>query len=297
MRRVLVVVNPVAGSADVEALRSAVDARFGGQDWAYEWFETAGDGHTGETVRESLGKRLDMVVAAGGDGTVSAVADALAKSRVPLGILPTGTGNGLAQGMGIPLDLEQGLDVIAGPHDVRPIDTLRLGDRHFVLNVTVGVSARMMSDTNSDEKRRFGIAAYIWTGAAKLGGFQPHRFAITVDGREHVLRAAEVIVANSGAIGTRFARLARQIIPDDGQVDVLVVRAGTLPRLLGVLFNVLLGRQSEDPALGRMIAQRSVAIEATRPIPAQGDGETIGHTPIRIDIVPGSVRIIVPRED
>jgi diacylglycerol kinase family enzyme len=96
-------------------------------------------------------------------------------------------------------------------------------------------------------------------------------------------------------VGTPIARLAPHIHPDDGQVDVVVVRADTIPRLLRTVLNVILGRQRQDPDLHFLVAQRTIMVDAGRSLPTQADGEPLGWTPIRMELVPNALRVIVPR--
>jgi YegS/Rv2252/BmrU family lipid kinase len=293
---VLVVANPVAGTRDIRRVRAVVQRRLDAAGWEHEWFVATSEDGTRDAVHDAVGRGFDLVIAAGGDGTVSTVADALVASPVPLAILPTGTGNGVALQLRQPLSVAGSLDMIVGQHDVRFMDTVRVGDAHFLLNVTVGITASTMHETHQEAKRRFGRAAYAWTLALKLAGLQPHRFRLTLDGAEHTVRAADIMVANCAAVGTPIARWGPHVRPDDGCLNVIVVRADTVPRLLRVVLNVILRRPERDPDLDFMTAARSVEIEANRPLPIQGDGEFVGWVPVRMEVVPNAVRVIAPRQ-
>jgi diacylglycerol kinase (ATP) len=152
----------------------------------------------------------------------------------------------------------------------------------------------MMRDTDQDDKSRFGRMAYLWTGAKALLGLQPRRFRLRVDGQGHRFSAAEVTVANLGAVGEPAIRWGPQVRVDDGTVDVCVVRARSALDLLRIASSVLLGQQRREPNLRFLQAQRQVHIASDPPLPVQGDGDFIGYTPVRIAVVPAALQVIVP---
>jgi YegS/Rv2252/BmrU family lipid kinase len=295
MSRAFVVLNPVAGHSDAEALRQALEQRLAGEDWAYEVYRTTGEDRVGEVVRAALDREFDVFVAAGGDGTVAGVANGLAQTGTPLGIVPVGTGNTLARELDIPLDVEGALDLLVGDHAVLELDALRVEDRFFLLNMTVGISALTMRDTDHVDKRRLGVLAYLWTGLRKFVGWQPHRFNIVVDGQESRIRASEVAVANIGAIGIPTFRWGPQVRPDDGRLDVCIVRARSALDYLRVGWSLLLRQQRRDPCIRCLSATRGVSIRAGRSLPVQADGEFVGRTPVRVAVVASAVRVIVPQ--
>jgi YegS/Rv2252/BmrU family lipid kinase len=235
-----------------------------------------------------------LVVAAGGDGTVSAVADALAGTNTPLGILPLGTANVLARELGIPLDLDAACRLLVGGHVITSIDAMRVEGRCYFTHVGVGIDAMMIRDTDRESKRRFGRVAYMATALARLVGFQPQRFALTLDGRTLRIRASQVLVANVGILGQPPFRWGPDIRADDGRLDVCVVRAKTLWNYATLLWHVALGQHRRSPNVRYYTSTRKVVIASRKPLPAQADGEIIGQTPVEIETIPGAVRVVVP---
>jgi YegS/Rv2252/BmrU family lipid kinase len=292
--RVFVVLNPMAGSCTAEDVRQALDRHFG-DAWQQEIYETTGQEKVAEVVRGALVRGCDLVVAAGGDGTVSDVAEALVYTDVPLGILPVGTANVLARELGIPLNLDSACALLANEHEATSIDAMQVGEHYFMLHIGVGIDSLTMRDTERAAKRRFGRAAYLWTGAKWLIGHQPRRFTIAVDGRRYRPRAAQVLIANGGTMGMQPLRWGPHIRPDDGQVDVCIISARTLFDYLRVGWHMLRGQHERDPNIRYLSATRSIVINADRPLPVQADGEIIGPTPVQVQIVPDAVRVVVPR--
>jgi YegS/Rv2252/BmrU family lipid kinase len=293
--RVFVVLNPMAGSCTAEDVRQALDRHFAADAWQQEIYETTGQEQIPEVVRGALVRGCDLVVAAGGDGTVSDVAEALVHTDVPLGILPVGTANVLARELSIPIGLDGACALMVGEHMATSIDAMQVGDNYFVLHIGIGIDSLMIRDTERAAKRRFGRAAYLWTAARWLIGHQPRRFTIAVDGRRWRPRAAQVLIANGGVLGMRPLRWGLHIRPDDGQVDVCVISARTLWDYLRVGWHMLLGQHHRDPNIRYLSATRSIVVNADRPLPVQADGEIIGQTPVQVRIVPDAVRVIVPR--
>jgi YegS/Rv2252/BmrU family lipid kinase len=296
MRSAFVVLNPVAGNSDPGLIRNALERHLGGQGWTYDVHETTGRKRIAQVVRSALEQRFDAVIAAGGDGTVSGVAGGLVHTGVPLGIIPAGTGNALARDLGISLDLEEALRLLVDEQRTTAIDidAMQVGDRFMILNLGVGISALAVRATERSHKRRFGRIAYVWAGLREFFGFQPRRFNVTVDGRSNLFRASEIMVLNSGGLGSPHLNWGPRVRPDDGRLDVRIVRARTALDYLRLGRNFLLGQQKRDPSLQSLSAERRIAIRADRPLPVQGDGDLIGQTPIQVKVVPGAVRVIAP---
>jgi YegS/Rv2252/BmrU family lipid kinase len=296
MTRAFVVLNPVSGGKSGAAGR-AIARHFEQAGWTHEIYETTGLERVDSVVRTALGSDgADLVVAVGGDGTVSGVASGLVHTDVPMGIVPVGTANTLARELGIPLRTKPALALLTGDHVLFMVDVIEVSGRFFIMNVSVGLSSLMMRDTDRLDKRRFGRVAYVWTGLRKLFGYQPHRFALTVDGESEEVTASEVAIVNIGALGDPTLRWSTEVALNDGQIDVLVIRARSALDYLSVAASVVLRRQAEDPAIRHRVAQRSVRVDAESDLPVQADGDFIGPPPVEVGIVPDGLRVVVPRK-
>ena len=293
-KKVFIVLNPVAGTSVVEDVRRALDHHFIPGETACVVHETVKGDAIERIAREAQGRGFEMVVAAGGDGTVSAVADGLVGTETPLGIIPLGTANVLARELGIPVDLEGACQLLAGAHGIASIDAMKVGEKHYFTQVGVGIDALMIRDTKREDKRRFGRIAYLWTALTRLVGFQPRRFRIKADGRQVRPRASQVVIANSGILGQPPFRWGPDIKPDDGRLDVCIVRARTLLNYLSLGWLVLRGQHKQSSRVRYLGARRQVVIETGRPLPVQADGEIIGETPVQVQVVAAAVRVIVP---
>jgi YegS/Rv2252/BmrU family lipid kinase len=291
-----VVFNPVAGTQSPEATRQAFEARFAEINWEYTLYETTGQESVPDIVREAVEKGFDIVVAAGGDGTVSGVAAGLVGASIPMGIVPVGTGNAMARELLIPLDFVKALALLTSDHRIRAIDGLKVGNDLYLLNVGIGVSARSIRNTGREQKRRFGNLAYAWNILRELVGFSRRHIDLAIDDVVRRVVASEIMVLNAGVLGLQKVPEGLQVCPDDGQVDIFVVRAETALDYLSVLFNLMVKKTDVHPKLQTLTAKKNISIFTRNAMVVQADGEVVGRTPVSITILPQAVRIIAPPE-
>jgi YegS/Rv2252/BmrU family lipid kinase len=290
--KVLILLNPASGKNAREPLREAISRYFPDSQIDYEIHETVKGEKTGDIVRARLRDGFDLVVAAGGDGTVSAVIDGLAGSSVPLAIIPAGTGNLIARELNIPLEIEEAVALIAGAHKFRKIDAMKIGKRVFVLNISLGISASVISGTSRKNKNRFGRIAYLGTSIRKLFTFRRHYLAVAVDGKIHSYRAVEVTISNCGILAKMLYPKGPDIRIDDGHLDVWILSAKTLLDYPRYLFQMITRRPAKH--LSHFInAAKSVSIKSRVPLPVQADGDMIGTTPVEVEVLPGALTVLV----
>lgn len=231
-RRAAVVFNPV--KVPVETLREAVTAAEHQHGWARTaWFETAEGDSGASAARDALEVTPDVVLVAGGDGTVRAVAEVIHRSRVPLALLPAGTGNLLARNLHLTLaDLPHAVDTAFTGTD-RQIDiafaATRAPDRGvlrqaFIVMAGIGLDANMAENTNSALKKRIGWLAYVDPIARSIVGNKQLHLHYRIDGgRTRSIRAHTVIAGNCGTLTANILLLPDAVV-DDGLLDVIVLR-------------------------------------------------------------------------
>jgi YegS/Rv2252/BmrU family lipid kinase len=292
--RVFVVLNPRSGNCTAEDVRAALARHLPCDDGACQVHEVGEGDDIQGLVRDALRRDVDVVAAAGGDGTVSAVATGLTGSDVAMAIIPVGTSNVLARELRIPIDLDGAIGLIAGPHRVAGLDAMRVDGRLFFTQIGVGIDSLMIRDTRNEDKRRFGRVAYLWKGFLHLLGFHPRRFRVEADGVPRRSKASLVLVANCGIMGQPPFRWGPGIRPDDGRLDVCIIRPRNLLDYLAVAWNFLTLQRHRERHVLYLAAERAVTIESDRPLPVQADGEIVGDTPVRVEAVPGAVRVVVP---
>jgi diacylglycerol kinase family enzyme len=236
---------------------------------------------------------VDLVVAVGGDGTVRGCAEGLARTGVPLGVVPHGTANLLARTLRIPGHPRAALALALGAGCVdRVVDLAVTDEGPFTAMAGMGLDAAVVAGTRL--KHQFGWLAYAMSGAAHLA-LPPTRFSIRLDDGAPVEREARsVVVGNSGLLPGGFSLLPAARL-DDGVLDVGVLAPrGPLgwPRLAA---RVLTRSHYQDRMLERFRA-RKVEITADAPLPREVDGELVaaGHS-LTVTVEPGALTVRMPR--
>jgi len=295
INKVFVVLNPVAGVNNRDTIRDSVEKFCAEKRWDFDIHETKKDEDLHRVMKKALKDGVDLVIAAGGDGTVAGVVSGIAQSSVPLGILPAGTGNALARDLGIPITADAALELIGGEHDVKTMDAIQIGKDYYALNVSIGISAEIMEKTAREEKRRFGFLAYLWRGLQTLTRSRLHRFSVEVDDRKVQFRASEVMIANEKLMGLQPRIDGVEVSAEDGRLDAFIVRAQSLRDYLGVFTRFVRRSQpAYDSNLRYLPIREKIVIHTLKPVPVQADGEAIGVTPVEIRVVPQAIRVIVP---
>src|SRR6266498_5302 len=289
-----IVVNPVAGVSQPQAVREKIEAAFLSRDISFEIYETTGDEDLRQKVRSAVKQGFKLFVSAGGDGTLSGVIDGLVGTQIPLIILPTGTWNTVAQIMNIPLQLDPALELVFQDHTIRTVDALQVDRGFFILSVSAGVGSRTMEDIKRQEKRRFGKLVDLWKGLSQLMEFRSYLFDVKIDGKPSRFRASELLVANSASLGLKALQLDPSIRMDDGKLNVCRIYANTLGEYFKLAISMLRGDQKHNWNVFCMEATKEVEIRCSEKLPVQGDGDIIGRLPVTVKIFPKAVQIVTP---
>ena len=291
--KALVIVNPPAADGEKRAFLDAVSRPFTAAGIEYEVYETRKEDRLGEIVRRRLRDGFDLVVAAGGDGTVSGVSDGLTGSPIPLGIIPIGTGNLIARELGIPDSVAAAVELIAGTPCRRRIDAMRVGKRAYFLNASVGITAAVIGETTRKSKGRFGRIAYLATAIAKVLSSRPRYLVVEVDGLAHPVRAVEVTIMNCGLLANSFYPKGPDIRIDDGHLGVWILSMKSTWEYLRYAIGVM-AASAAHPEAHFIQATKTVRIRSNRPLPMQADGDIIGKTPLEVEVLPGALTVLVP---
>jgi YegS/Rv2252/BmrU family lipid kinase len=288
------VINPVAGPREGETVQEIVERTVRDRESDCEIYLTREGDDVREVVEEALRKGARTILAAGGDGTVSAAASALIDKEAALAIIPSGTWNSLARNLDIPLDIGQAVDLALGEHDIRVIDMLEVEDKFFSLNVSVGIASMVLNTVEREEVRKLGRLTYLYKGAMQFLGRPPFRFWVTTNGRTTTFRANELIVANCGVMGIKNLRLDPDIHMDDGKFNLCRIRAKTFWDYLALGFSMAAGQQKKDPRVNCWEGGSEVRIESNERLPVQGDGEVLGYLPVTVRLRPRALSVIIP---
>ncbi len=296
-RQAAVILNP-SKVGEVEAFKSRVRVAAESHGWSEPlWFETTvEDPGYGQTL-QALSAGVDLIIAAGGDGTVRAVCEEAARTGVAIGVVPHGTGNLLARNLGIPLNSRDALDVVFGGQD-KAIDLARYRtdsgvDTSFLVMAGLGMDAMIMTGVDDDLKKRVGYLAYFVSGIKALR-FPGMKVTITVDDAEPVkMRARTVVIGNVGFLQAGIPLLPEALV-DDGELDVVVLAPRRFLGWLGIAWKVITRRKRNTDRFARFTG-RTVHIIAGSATPMQLDGDPVGEgTEITAEVRPGVVLVRVP---
>lgn len=290
-RRALFVVNPALQRTGSDFGRRLLEVA-GELGWEAMVLETKA-GLNVEAIGAALARRdFQLVLAAGGDGTVAEVMAAAHQRSLPMGIVPLGTANIVARELGLPAGWRRATRrVLEHFPATRAVDLARVNDGYMALAAGIGFDATVMRHTPATLKYWFGRAAYFVAGAWWLPRAPHFECTIRADGEEMKLTAVVVLIVNAGMLGAAPFRFGPNIAIDDGWLDVCVYRPRTALDRAGVLWKIFRQRADGDSMLQRKA--RSVEIIAPDVQWNEVDGEVYRGNVLRAQIVAGGVRVVV----
>lgn len=314
-----VIYNPI--KVDLEALREAVTREAAAAGWGESlWFETSVDDVGQGVTKKALDQDVDLIIAAGGDGTVRAVAEAVRGSSTPVALLPSGTGNLLARNLKLTLDdmpnsvqsaftgADRQIDL--GVVDIERDDRSR--DRHvFVVMAGMGIDAKMIKNTDDDLKAKAGWAAYVQAIVRSLRDPNELHLRFQLDGGKRKRATVHtVILGNCGSLPANILLMPDAVV-DDGLFDLMLMRPGSAIGWIRLWVKVawtngivrrtkagkaLAGERRNDGDLHYETGKRFIA-RLSRPEEIELDGDGFGRaTAFNAWIEPGALTVRVPAD-
>jgi diacylglycerol kinase (ATP) len=296
-RRCAVIYNPIKVSEKFHAL---VEEGLERNGWSNTlWLETSTADPGRAMTRQAVAEQVDLVIGAGGDGTIRHVADGLAHTGIPMGLVPAGTGNLLARNLDLPLEDVEAIEV-ALSGEVRLIDLVRItvDDRapeHFAVMAGIGVDAMIMDETNEALKDKVGSAAY-FVAAGKALGRLPVRLEVQLDNNRPVRRHAMLCVI--GNVGTLRGNLTLipGASPEDGLLDLYIASPRRFQHWVKVALRLITRRAKKDDQVDQHMG-KTVRIMIDGKDNYQLDGDVVGEsTTLFAEIQPGALSICVPAQ-
>lgn len=288
---VAVIINPLSGGVrPVEGRRRAERAAAGlvAAGVAGDVFLTESRGHARELAAAAVKRGARLVVAWGGDGTVNEVATSLVGTAAALGVVPSGSGNGLARELGVARRPERALaDALAATP--RSIDAGELGGRLFVNIAGIGFDAHVAECFDRDHRGRRGLATYARITCREMWRYEARDYRVD----DAVLRRALLVtVANTGQWGNG-ARIAPEARPDDGRLDLVVFEESSRLSAIAAIPRLFLGTFTAARGVSTRRIERA-AIECDRPMAFHVDGEpALGGTRLEVAVRPAALRVAV----
>lgn len=295
LRHVLFVLNPVSGDIDKSALEATISAYCTERGRTAAFFHTDGQDDLRQLRQHLAARSYDAVFAAGGDGTVSLVAEVLCGGVVPLGILPLGSGNGLSKDLGIPQETTEALR-LTWDYQFRLLDTLRVGGRFAAHLADMGFNALIVERFNQGDVR--GPGAYVRIATQEYAAYAPATYHIETDRESWEGEAFMLTIANANTFGSNVIINPDSEL-DDGQFEICLIAPFPNKAAPGLLYRLYTsGFDDSDHTRRLCCRQASIRVPGATRVLVQIDGEP--HelpTPVAVEIRPRSLRVLVPPAD
>lgn len=293
MQRARMIYNPSSGREQFKKQLPDILNQLERAGYETSCHATTGDKDATRAARYAVERNFDLVIAVGGDGTVSEVVDGIAGNvnRPKLGIIPAGTTNDYARALGIPRDFNKACQIIIDGHQ-RHVDVGQVNEQHFINISGGGTLTELTYEVPSKYKTVFGQLAYYVKGFEKVTQLKPTR--VKIECKEKVIDEEIMLflIANTHSIGG-FENLAPDADLEDGYFDVLIVRKTGFPDFIQLAAQVLRGEHLRD---SRVIYFQTTELHVTSADPVQLnlDGERGGKLPAHYKVLHKHITVITP---
>lgn len=297
-RHAVIIANPTSGSYIYHRHQLEETMEFLREyGWQIELKLTQTVGDAQRLTRDAVDAKMDVVIAAGGDGTINEVIQELVDSETALGVLPIGTANVWAREMGIPLEIAGAGEILAYGR-TRQIDVGRVRNRdhcrYFLLMVGIGFDGEVTRAVEKKFLKRLGIVGYLLASFWVSIGYDSFQFYAKIGEREIKTRALQIVIGNTQLYGGAV-KFTWQAQCDDGLLDVCIVRKRSKFRRIFIVLDFLLRRKQRSQWVS-YDKSATVEVRTRKPVAMQIDGDSYGNTPATFSIAPRALKVIVPRK-
>ncbi len=286
------IVNPVAAAGKAKKMGSPAAKMLEEKGCNIEYLVSQYPGHPMKLSYEALNKGADIIVAAGGDGTVSEVANSLVGTKTPLGILPFGRGNDISMSLDIPSDLDKAVDIILS-RKIRTIDVGKVKDRYFLGIGGAGFDGEVVNLANRYRSLLPSpFLAYIVGMVVELIMFTPRVITVDIDGDRHDFKAYMVMVGNGPQYGGGMIALPGASLVD-GELDICIIKDITKLDFLKTFPKVFKGNHIYHPGVA-ILKGKKITLSSESQLFTHADGEILGHLPSTFEVLPAKLNVVSP---
>ncbi|MFQ4146620.1 YegS/Rv2252/BmrU family lipid kinase [Chlorogloeopsis sp. ULAP02] len=251
-----------------------------------------------QLVRTAIAEGVSMILVAGGDGTISAVAEALINTEIPLGIIPTGTANSFARALGISNDIVVACQTILTGVN-RSVDIALCNGKPMVLLAGIGYEAGSIEQAKRRLKKLFGVLAYIQGGIKEFWHLKAFETQIETENQTISLSSVAVTIANAAPVTSFLAHGAADVILDDGLLDVTIVSTANRTNALFAAYHLLItgfiGKATNRNDI-KYLRAKSVKVRTEPPQKVVLDGNLIETTPVEVNCISRGLNVVVPSQ-
>ncbi len=289
-RKIFVIINPISGTTNKEYMPQIIQDKLGSDNVNLKIRFSQRPGHATQLTQRAIDENYHGVVAIGGDGTVNEIASALRDSNVALGIVPCGSGNGLARHLSIPLNVEEALDIIK-QNNIKPLDYCMVNEHPFFCTCGVGFDAHVSAKFAESKKR--GPLTYLKKTLVEYLKYRCQEYVIETDDKVITEKAFVIACGNASQYGNN-AFIAPHASMQDGLIDVTVIHPFT--PLDTALMGILLFTKHIDQDTN-IHSFRTQALTIRRPKPGvmHVDGEPLMmNADLHISCHKGGIKMFLP---
>ncbi|MCF6093962.1 diacylglycerol kinase [Microaerobacter geothermalis] len=292
MKRARLIYNPSAGREEIPKRLPYILDRLETAGLETSCHATKGSGDAIEAAKIAVERKYDIVIAAGGDGTINEVVNGLSRyeKRPALGIIPAGTSNDLANALGIPKSISKACEIIANGK-LMTIDVGKANKRYFINIAGGGYLTELTYEVPSKLKTVLGQLAYYMKGIEKLPFIKPTKIRLEMDHQTVDEEMMLFLVANSSTVGG-FDKLAPKADLQDGLFDVLVVKKTTLAEFVKLASLTMKGEHIQDPHI-LYFQTSSLRASSESVVHLNVDGEFGGDLPVEFKVLPRHIQVFV----
>jgi YegS/Rv2252/BmrU family lipid kinase len=289
-KKILFIINTVSGVRGKSTIEEKIDAHLDHSIFKYRIAYSEYHGHASLLSQEAVSNHTDIIVAVGGDGSINEIARATVNTNAVIGIIPSGSGNGLAHHLKLPFRISRAIEVI-NQYKVKTIDTLRINEQLCVSIAGVGFDALVAKEFEKVKKR--GFQAYFKIVLKEYINYRPIRYRIIIDGKEIRAKALFVSFANSNQFGYN-AFIAPHAEVDDGWIDVCIIEKIPLVEVF-FLGNLLFLKKIDITPYIQIHRGREIILSRKKGKIVNIDGELVkSKKTLSVQIFPSSLKIIAP---
>ncbi len=286
---ILFIINPISGGRKKAKIPALIDAYLDKEKFTANYSFTEYAGHAGELAEEAGNKNFDIIVAVGGDGTINEIASKVVQLDKVLGIIPFGSGNGLARFLKIPMDAKKAIQLI-NKFNITVIDTAKLNDRFFFNMAGVGFDAHISSVFAGNKGR--GLNGYVELGLKEIIDYKGQNYQIEIDGKVYKRDAVVLSIANSSQYGNNV-HISPKSSLTDGLLDVCIIKPFPLYKLPQLAYQMIRATTHKSTMV-EIISGKQIKITRKREDAVHLDGEPfVMGKEINAEINPASLKIIV----
>jgi YegS/Rv2252/BmrU family lipid kinase len=296
IKNIHIIINPASGKG--ESILPVINASMkeAGIKWEASITHQAGDAI--QFAKAAVKEGIDALAVYGGGGTLREAISGLIGSEIPLVILPGGSANVMATELGIPSDLKEACMLLSqDPLETKTIDVGQFNKRYFIVRISLGFEADVVKGADRQRKNKMGIFAYFLSAAAALKKTKRTVYHLKIDGQEHEVQGLTCIITNTGNLGFSNISFDKHIDVSDGLLDVIVVRKVNLSLFKLMVVTLLKRERPDNLELVEHWQGKDISVSSSPKQTVQCDGEVLEKIPLHIKIIPGAIKVLVPKKE